>query len=119
MRFRAAWTLVALFIVTAFVACLSLEVSSDALASQQHSRLFQEATERGSVSGKISAIGDAPFSVETRKNQDLVTLQFLSDDATAVDARLDVGAQATVNYRASDGSSSATHVVVQPSSLSR
>lgn len=119
MRFRAAWKLVALFIVTAFVACLSLEVSPDALASQQHSRLFQEATERGSVSGKISAIGDVSFSVETKKNQDLVTLQFLTDDATAVDARLEVGAQATVDYRTDDDGNVATHVVVQPSSLSR
>jgi hypothetical protein len=75
-------TLLALFIVTVFVACLSVAVSSDALASQPHSRLFKEATERGSVSGKISAIGDAFFSVDVKKNQDLVTLQFLVDDTT-------------------------------------
>ncbi len=75
-------TLLALFIVTVFVACLSVAVSSDALASQPHSRLFKEATERGSVSGKISAIGDASFSVDVKKNQDLVTLQLLIDDTT-------------------------------------
>ncbi len=74
MRFRG--------IVTAFVACLSVALSSDALASQPHSRLFKEATERGSVSGKISAIGDASFSVDVKKNQDLVTLQLLIDDTT-------------------------------------
>jgi hypothetical protein len=75
-------TLLALFIVTVFVACLSVAVSSDALASQPHSRLFKEATERGSVSGRISAIGDASFSVDVKKNQDLVTLQLLIDDTT-------------------------------------
>ena len=74
MRFRG--------IVTAFVACLGVAVSPDALASQPHSRLFNEATERGSVSGKISAIGDASFSVDVKKNQDLVTLQLLIDDTT-------------------------------------
>jgi hypothetical protein len=75
-------TLLALFIETVFVACLSVAVSSDALASQPHSRLFKEATERGSVSGRISAIGDASFSVDVKKNQDLVTLQLLIDDTT-------------------------------------
>src|SRR5712664_2221280 len=82
MRFRAILTLVTLFILTVFVACLSVAISSDALASQPHSRLFKEATERGSVSGKISAIGDASFSVDVKKNQDLVTLQLLIDDTT-------------------------------------
>jgi hypothetical protein len=53
MCFRSVLPHLALFIGTANVACLSLAVSSDALASQPHSRLFREATERGSVSGKI------------------------------------------------------------------
>ena len=76
MRFRSVLPLLALFIGTATVACLRLAVSSDALASQQHSRLFREATERGSVSGKLSAIGDASFSVDANKDQDLVNLRF-------------------------------------------
>jgi hypothetical protein len=115
MRFRAQATLVALFIGTLFVACLSVAVSSDALASQPHSRLFKETTERGSVSGKISAIGDASFSVDVKKNQDLVTFQFLIDDTTTVEGRLKVGAHATVDYRTNDGTNIATHVAVQPS----
>jgi hypothetical protein len=80
MRFRTTVTLVALFIVTAFVACLSVAISPDALASQPHSRLFREATERASVFGKISAIGDASFSVDVKKGQDSATFQFLIDD---------------------------------------
>lgn len=119
MRFRAILTLVALFIVTVFVACLSVAISSDALASQPSSSFFKEATERGSVSGKISAIGDASFSVEVKKSQDLVTLQFLIDDTTKVEGRLEVGSQATVDYRTDSGNNIATHVVVQQSSSPR
>jgi hypothetical protein len=117
MRFRAILTLVTLFILTVFVACLGVAISSDALASQPHS--FKEAAERASVSGKISAIGDASFSVDVKKSQDLVTLQFLIDDTTKVEGRLEVGAQATVDYRTDDGNNIATHVVVQPSNSSR
>jgi hypothetical protein len=119
MRFRAILTLVTLFILTVFVACLSVAISSDALASQPHSRLFKESTERGSVSGKISAIGDASFSVDVKKSQDLVTLQFLIDDTTKVEGHLEVGSLATVDYRTDDGNNIATHVVVQPSNSSR
>jgi hypothetical protein len=61
MGFRATSTLVTLFIVTAFVACLDVAISSDALASQPHSRLFNEATERGSVSGKFQPSETLPF----------------------------------------------------------
>jgi hypothetical protein len=118
MRFRAILTLVTLFIVTIFVACLSVAISSDALASQPHS-LFKEATERASVSGKISSIGDASFSVDVKKSQDQVTLQFLIDDSTKVEGRLEVGSQATVDYRTDDGNNIATHVVVQAPNTSR
>jgi len=121
MRFRAILTLVTLFILTVFVACLSVAISSDALASQPYS-LFKskEATEHASVSGKISAIGDASFSVDVKKSQDLVTLQFLIDDTTKVEGRLEVGSIATVDYRTDDGNNiAATHVVVQPSNTSR
>jgi hypothetical protein len=119
MRFRTTVTLVALFIVTAFVACSSVAISPDALASQPHSRLFREATERDSVFGKISAIGDASFSVDVKKGQDSATFQFLIDDTTTVEGRLKVGAHARVDYRTNDGTNIATHVVVQPSNSSR
>ena len=119
MRFPTTATLVALFIVTSFVACLSVAILPDALSSQPHSRLFKAATERASVSGKISAIGDASFSVDVKKGQDSVTFQFLIDDTTAVEGRLKVGAHATVDYRTNDGTNIATHVVVQPSNSSQ
>lgn len=115
MRFRMILPLVALFIGTSFVACLSLAVSSDALASQLHSRLFREATERACVSGKLSAIGDASLSVDAEENQDLVTLRFLIDNMTTVNVRLKVGTPATVDDRIVAG----INIVVQPSSWSR
>ncbi len=115
MRFPTTATLVALFILTPFVACLDVAILPDALSSQPHSRLFKAATERSSVSGKISAIGDASFSVDEIMGQDSATLQFLIDDTAKVEGRLEVGALATVDYRASDGTNIAAHVVVQPS----
>ena len=118
MRFRCILTLVTLFILTVFMACLSVAISSDALASQPHS-LFKDATEKGSVSGKISAIGDASFSVDVKKSQDVVTLQFLIDDTTKVEGRLEVGSVATVDYRTDEGNNIALHVVVQPANTSR
>jgi hypothetical protein len=121
MRFRAILALVTLFIMTVFVACLSVAISSDALASQPHSDFLKsrESAEHGSVSGKISAIGDASFSVDVRKSQDVVTLQFLIDDATKVEGRLEVGTMATVDYRTDDGNNIALHVVVQPANSLR
>ena len=112
MRFRAILTLVTLFIVTVFVACLSVAISSDALASQPHS-LFSEGSEHGSVSGKISAIGDASFSVEVQKSHDLVTLQFLIDDTTKMEGKLEIGSQAVVDYRTDSGNNIATHIAVK------
>ena len=114
MRFPTTVTPVALFIVAAFVACLSVAILPDALSSQPHSRLFKEATERSSDSGKISAIGDASFSVDANLGQDSATLQFLIDDTTKVEGRLEVGSTATVDYRTDDGNNIAVHVVVQP-----
>jgi len=119
MRFRLILTLVSLFIITVFVACLSVAKSSDALATQPASSLFKDATEKASVQGKISGIGDASFSVDVKKSQDVVTLQFLIDDATKVEGRLEVGSLATVDYRTDAGNNIATHVVVQPSNSSR
>jgi hypothetical protein len=84
------------------VSCLSVAISPDALASQPHSRLFKEAAERASVSGKISAIGDASFSVDVSKGQDPVTFQFLIDDTITVEGRLKVGAHATRDYRTTE-----------------
>lgn len=112
MRFRAILTVVFLFIGTIFVACLGVAVSSNAIASQPN--LFKGATEHGSVTGKISSIGDASFSVDVEKSQKPVTLQFSIDDTTKMEGRLEVGATATVDYRTDAGNNIALHVVVRP-----
>ena len=118
IRFRAIVTLVVLFTLTVFMACLSVAVSSNALATQPKS-LLTSATQQGSVTGKISAIGDASFSVDVKKSQENVTLRFLIDDTTKCEGRLEVGSIATVDYRTDGGNNIALHVVVQPGSSSR
>jgi hypothetical protein len=105
MRIRTILTLATLFLACFTVAAWSAPISSQPLG--------QPATQNGSVSGKISSIGDASFSVDVKKSQDLVTLRFLIDDTTRIDGKLEVGSTATVDYRTDDGNNIALHVVVQ------
>ena len=115
MRFQMILTLVSLFILTVFMACLGMTASSGALSVETLGSFSQPyATEHGSVSGKISSIGDASFAVEVRKGQDLVTFQFLVDDTTKVAGRLEVGSMATVEYRTDGVNNIALRVLVQP-----
>jgi len=75
-------------------------------------------TDTQSITGKISSIGDAAFTLDVAKNQgsNASTLQFLVDGKTKVDGKLTVGAKATVEYRNEHGTYIATHVVVTPAS---
>lgn len=116
MRFRIVLTLVTLFMITFLTACLSVAVSFEALASQPGNG---SATERGSISGKISSVGDALFSVDVRKSEDVATLQFVIDDSTKVEGKLEVGAMATVDYRTNGTKNVALHIVVQPAKVLR
>ena len=52
-----------------------------------------------SLSGNISSVGDAEFSADVQKNQDVNTVQFPVDDNTKVEGKLAVGVHATVEYR--------------------
>jgi hypothetical protein len=65
-----------------------------------------------SQSGKIASIGDAAFSLEVMKGQERKTVEFLIDEDTKVEGKLEVGSQATVEYRSADGRNVAVHVVV-------
>jgi hypothetical protein len=114
MRFRTILTL-----ATLFLTCFTVAVWSEPLFPQPSSRAYEPATQNGSVSGKISSIGDASFSVDVKKSQDLVTLRFLIDDTTRIDGKLEVGSTATVDYRTDDGNNIALHVVVQSAVGSR
>jgi hypothetical protein len=104
----------ALTLLGLFMACLMVAVWSEAVSSQpKHSP--SAATESGTVSGKISSIGDGSFSIDVRKSQDLVTMQFFIDDSTRITGKLNVGATVTVEYRTSGNDNIAVRVIVQPS----
>ena len=109
MRFRIILALAILF--SAFFAVAGW---SEPRASQPFSRPYRPATQSGSVSGKISAVGVDSFSVDVQKSQEPVTLKFLIDNHTKIDGKLKVGATATVDYRTEDVNNIAVHVVVQP-----
>jgi len=73
------------------------------------------ASSNPAVTGKLSAIGDTSFTIDVKKSQDPEPMQFLIEDNTKLEGKLTAGAQAAVEYRASDyGKNVALHVVVQP-----
>jgi hypothetical protein len=69
-----------------------------------------------SLSGQITSVGDAEFSVQVAKNKDSSTVQFMVDDQTKVEGKLAVGAQATVEYRSNEGKNIAVRVIVTATS---
>lgn len=111
MRFRTSMVL-----VTLFVACLTIAAWSTPLPAQPAADPLLPTPDTESLSGKIASIGDAEFSVQVTKDQDVNTVQFLVDDKTRVEGKLAVGAQATVEYRSNADKNIAVHVVVTQSS---
>jgi hypothetical protein len=111
MRFRTALSLAAFFFV-----CFTFAVWASPLPAQP--AIANSGADTQSVTGKISSIGDAAFTLDVAKSQgsDSSTLQFLVDGSTKVEGRLTVGSQATVEYRDNGGKYVATHVVVTPAS---
>jgi hypothetical protein len=109
MRFRAS-----MFLVTLFVACFTIAAWSTSLTAQPATGAPQPTTDNQSLSGQITSIGDAEFSVQVAKNKDVSTVHFLVDDKTKVEGKLAVGAQATVEYRSDEGKNIAVHVIVTP-----
>jgi hypothetical protein len=109
MRIRTILTLAVLFPV-----CFAVASRSESRASQPFGGLHRLATQTGSVSGKISAVGADSFSVDVQKSQEPVTLKFLIDANTKIDGNLKVGAGVTVDYRSEDVNNIAVHVVVHP-----
>jgi hypothetical protein len=108
MRVRTMLTL-----ATLFLTCFTVAVWSAPLDAQPWDRTADPPPSKASVSGTISSIGDASFSVDVKKNQEVVTLMFLIDDETKVDGKLSVGSLATVDYRTDHGNNIASHVVVR------
>ncbi len=113
MRFRTELSL-----ATLFVFCFTLAAWSIPLLAQPLASHLRSAPDNQSASGKISSVGDAAFSLEVLKDQDVNTIQFLVDGNTKVEGKLTVGAQATVEYRSNGGKNIAVHVVVsQPAGI--
>lgn len=111
MRFRTS-----LFLITLFVACFTIAAWSAPLTGLPAAGPLLPTSETQSLSGKIASVGDAEFSVQVAKDQDVNTVQFLVDDKTKVDGKLTVGAQATVECRLNADKNIAVHVIVTPAS---
>jgi hypothetical protein len=111
MRFRTS-----MFLITLFVAFFTIAGWSTPLTAQPAADPLPPTPDTESLSGKIAFVGDAEFSVQVTKGQDVKTVQFLVDDKTKVEGKLDVGAQATVEYRSNADKNIAVHVIVIPTS---
>ena len=111
MRFRTS-----MFLATLFLVCFTIAAWSTPPTVQPAAGPLLPTPDTQSLSGKIASVGDAEFSVQVRKDQDVNTVQFLVDDKTKVEGKLAVGAQATVEYRSNEGKNVAVHVIVTPAS---
>jgi hypothetical protein len=109
MRFRTTLCLAALFLV-----CFTIAAWSAPLPALPGAGYLQPAPDKQSMSGKITSVGDAEFSLQVTKNQDVNTVQFMVDDKTKVEGKLAVGAHATVEYRSNEGKNIAVRVIVTP-----
>jgi hypothetical protein len=110
MRFR-----VSLCLATLFLFCITIPAWSTPLPilAVNHS---QPIPDNQSLSGQITAVSAAQFSVQVAKNKDASIVQFVIDDKTKVEGKLAVGAQATVEYRSEEGKNIAVRVIVTPTS---
>ncbi len=112
MRFRAILTLATMLMI-----CVTIAAYSQRLASRTAGAEPNWPPENQSVSGQISSLGDAAFSLSTKKdNSGRQTVEFLVDDKTKVEGKLTIGAQAMVEYRSDGGKNIAVHVVVTATS---
>jgi hypothetical protein len=107
MRFRPILTL-----ATLLPSCFAVAAWSGYRVPQPAKCSYRPATQSGSVSGKITAVGGDAFSVDVQKSQEPVTLKFLIDDNTKIDGKRKVGATA-IGYRTEDVNNYAVHVVVR------
>ena len=109
MQFRTVLSLATFFLLCFTVSVWSMPVDT-------HPSFSGSASANSTVTGKISAVGDASFTVEVKQSQNADAMQFLVDDKTKVEGKLTVGAQATVEYRSDQDKNIAVRVVVTPTS---
>src|SRR6266850_1631356 len=94
MRFRTS-----LVLATLFVVCFTIAAWSAPLPALPGAGHLSPPPENQSLSGTVAAIGDAEFSLQVGKNQDVNTVQFLVDDKTKVEGKLASPMAATVPDR--------------------
>lgn len=111
MRYRTS-----LCLATLFLLCFTIATWSTPLPILPAEGRSQPTPDNQSLSGQITSVGDAEFSVQVAKNKDISTVQFMIDDKTKVEGKLAVGAQATVEYRSNEGKNIAVRVIVTPTS---
>ena len=112
MRFRTMLTL-----ATFFLTCFTIAVFAQPLVPTAAPVATSHFPEDQSLSGQISSVADAAFTLNIAKaNKKPETVEFLVDDKTKVEGKLTIGAQAMVEYRSDDGKNVAVHVVVTPAS---
>jgi hypothetical protein len=109
MRFRAS------LLVALLLFCITTAAWSVPLPIQAVNHL-QPTPDNQSLSGQITAVSAAQFSVQVAKNKDASIVQFVIDGKTKVEGKLAVGAQATVEYRSEEGKNIAVRVIVTPTS---
>jgi hypothetical protein len=109
MKFRTILSLASLFMVFFTVAVWSQPLPAEITANLP--------PDSQTIAGKISAIGDASFSVQIQKDKTVSTVEFQIDGNTKIEGKLAVGAQAAVEYKSDSGANVATHVVVSPAAM--
>jgi hypothetical protein len=115
MRFRTILSL-----ATFFLTCFTIAVFAQNPPAKETAYSSNRKPENQSVSGKITSVGDAAFTLGVaKKDQQDQTVEFLVDDKTRVEGKLTIGAEAMVEYRSDSGKNIAVHVVVKPSSGSQ
>ena len=107
MRFRTALGLATMLVVSFAAVSLATPIPEGLVPAS-----LLSTTDNQSQSGKIASIGDAAFSLEVVKGQERKTIEFLIDGDTKVEGKLEVGSEATVEYRSADVRNVAVHVVV-------
>jgi len=112
VRFRTI-----LILATFLLTCFTIAVFARPLPPTAALYTTNDVPENQSLSGQISSVGDAAFTLNIAKgNKGPETVEFMVDDKTKVEGKLTVGAQAMVEYRSDDGKNVAVHVVVTPAS---
>jgi len=103
-------------LTTLFLVCFTIAAWSTPPPAQPAAGHPQSTPDNQSLSGQITSVGDAEFSLQVAKNKEASTVHFQVDDKTKVEGKLAVGAQATVEYRSNEGKNVAVHVIVTPAS---